>query len=161
MIIRKVFIICSISILAMLLLARGAEAVEPLSTEELTAHCVHYTEDHEGVDATFCVRYIQGFIDGAVATDERVALNVAAEYDRKETFSERAVRTRGVSRTSQYGPTVYAEFCLGEPVPLKAVVETVVHDLESLAVVDERLHARTAVYQSLRRAYPCTTEDEE
>ena len=159
MIIRNVFVVLSIQVL--LLPPLDALAVEPLSTEELAAHCAHYSENNKGKDTIFCVRYIQGFIDGAIATDERVTLNVAAEYDKKETFAERALRTRGRSRLLQYGPTVYAEFCLGTPVPLKAVVETVVHDLENRTLVDRQLHARSAVYQSLRTAYPCKMEVDE
>ena len=159
MIIKNMFIVLSIQ--ALLLPTPDAMAVEPLSIEELAAHCAHYSEDNEGPDTIFCVRYIQGFIDGAIATDERVTLNVAAEYDRDETFTERALRTRGRSRLSQYGPTVYAEFCLGAPLPLKAVVETVVRDLESRTVFDQQQYARSAVYQSLRNAYPCKTEVDE
>lgn len=149
------------SVLLMLLPVRDVIAIEPLSTAELTLHCTHYAEDPEGEDAIFCVRYIQGFIDGAVATDERVTLNVAAEYDQKETFSERAMRTRGPDRLSRYGPTVYAEFCLGAPVPLKQVVKKVVHDLENRTVIHEQLLARDAVYRTLRTAYPCETDDNE
>ena len=64
---------------------------------------------------------IQGFIDGAMATDERVALNVAAEYQEEETFTQRAIRTRLSNRLMQYG-SYYAEFCLGGPVTLAEVV---------------------------------------
>ncbi len=59
---------------AVLLLANEAQAVEPLSTPELAEHCIHYYEDADSKDAIFCVRYVQGFIDGAVAIDERVML---------------------------------------------------------------------------------------
>ena len=70
--------------------ASESAAVEALSTEELVSHCAIYGEDPDGEDGIFCVRYIQGFIDGAVATDERVTYNVAAEYDREETFTHLA-----------------------------------------------------------------------
>lgn len=120
----------SLSALPMFLPIRDAAAVEPLSTTELAEHCTHYAEDPEGKDAIFCVRYVQGFIDGVVATDERVTRNVAVEYERKETYTERAIRTRSArrvpARLSRYGATVYAEFCLGAPVPLKEVVEHVI-----------------------------------
>ena len=112
--------------------ASDARAVEALSTEELISHCAIYEQDPEGEDGIFCVRYIQGFIDGAVATDERVAYNVANEYDRDETFTERAIRTRLGSRIDRYGPSYYAEFCLGEPVPLAEVARVVIADLLEL-----------------------------
>ena len=123
----RLTIVCFTFCLA--IFAGRADAVEALSTEELVSHCVVYEEDPDGEDGIFCVRYIQGFIDGAVATDERVTFNVADEYDKKETFTERAIRTRLGSRIERYGPSYYAEFCLGEPVPLKAVVELAIADL--------------------------------
>ena len=137
-----------------------ASAVEALSTEELISHCVFYGDDPDGEDGIFCVRYIQGFIDGAVATDERVTYNVAAEYDKKETFTERAIRTRVGSRIERYGPSYYAEFCLGDPVPLAEVVDVVVADLLNLDSLEGRENARDVVYTTLRRAYPCENDDE-
>jgi hypothetical protein len=106
------------------------------------------------------VRYIQGFIDGAVATDERVTYNVADEYDREESFSERAIRTRVGSRIGRYGSSYYAEFCLGEPVPLADVVKAVVADLSKIDDVAGRELARDVVYATLRNEYPCEAGDE-
>jgi hypothetical protein len=148
-------------LIAMMVSANKANAVEPLSTKELAEHCIHYAEDLLGKDAIFCVRYVQGFIDGAVATDERVAVNVAAEINKgkEESFSERAIRLRSPSKIgSRFGPTVYAEFCLGAPVKLKEVVEHVVADLKTREVLEEKLLARDAVYAVLRRDYPCETD---
>ena len=73
-----------------LLGAPEARAVEVLSAEELASHCVAFPDDADSVDGQYCIRYIQGFIDGAVATDVRVMLNIEAE--RSETFTERAMR---------------------------------------------------------------------
>lgn len=153
-------------IVATLVLALGAQAplalaVEALSTEELISHCAVYEEDPEGSDGIFCVRYIQGFIDGAVATDERVTYNVAAEYDRDETFTERAIRTRLGRSLERYGPSFYAEFCLGEPVPLATVVKVVIDDLLDPGHVGGSRLARDVVYATLRREYPCELEDED
>ena len=50
------------------------------------------------------------------------------EFDREETYSERAARTRIGKRLERFGASVYAEFCLGDPVPLREVVEHVVED---------------------------------
>ncbi len=148
------------ALLLVALYASEATAVEALSTEELTLHCAVYEDDPDGEDGIFCVRYIQGFIDGAVATDERVTYNVAAEYDKSESFSERAIRTRVGSRLKRYGPSFYAEFCLGDPVPLADVVEVVVADLLALESFEGREQARDVVYTTLRREYPCESDDE-
>ena len=148
-------------LLSVSFLAADASAVEALSTEELISHCAVYEDEPDGEDGIFCVRYIQGFIDGAVATDERVTYNVAAEYDRDETFTERAIRTRLGSRIDRYGPSYYAEFCLGEPVPLAAVVDVVVADLLGLDDLEGRELARDVVYATLRREYPCDAGNDE
>ncbi len=142
-----------------LLAASNVKAVEALSTEELVSHCVYYDNEPESVDGVFCVRYIQGFIDGAVATDERVTKNVADEYDRQESFSERALRTRLDRRVASFG-TYYAEFCLGEPVPLKTVVELVIADLENPQRVTNQPLARDFVYTTLRTQFPCESAEE-
>ena len=145
---------------AVSLLVARAEAVEALSTEELAEHCEIYLNEPDGEDGIFCVRYIQGFIDGAVATDERVTLNVADEFERQESFTERAIRTRLGNRLEEFGSSYYAEFCLGEPVPLKDVVDVVVGDiLDPLRTVNRPL-ARDVVYATLRRHYPCTAPEE-
>ncbi len=167
---RTAFVWATGSILGLVGLA--ATAVEPLSTSELAEHCAHYEAEPEGADAVFCVRYVQGFIDGAVATDERVALNVAAEYEEKETFTQRAIRTRAPQRSvARFGPTVYADFCIGGPVPLREVVEHVIGDLmaqnpegesaETPASANAMPLARDTVYTVLRRDYPCVANDDE
>lgn len=145
---------------ALMLFAGAANSVEPLSTPELAEHCSHYYEDRTGEDAIFCVRYVQGFIDGAVATDARVLENIAVEFDKDETFSERAIRNRIGSRINRRGPTVYADFCLGEPDSLEDVVEKVVNDLANRKVLDEDLLARDAVFSTLQREYPCDPDSD-
>ena len=144
---------------ALLLAAPAALAVEALSTEELMSHCEKYYDEQAREDRVFCMRYIQGFIDGAVATDERVTRNVVGEYEQEESFSERAARTRIGTRMERYGPSVYAEFCLGDPVPLKEVVEHVVQDATDPERVAANPLARELVYQTIREHYPCPDRD--
>ena len=133
-----------------------ADAVEVLTAEELAAHCAALPDDPESVDGEYCIRYIQGFIDGAIATDVRVMLNMEAEKDEEETFTERAIRTRMIDRNSILRAAGYAEFCLGDPVPLADVVAKVVADLDQrIKATDSSGTARDVVYESLRRNYPC------
>lgn len=148
-----------ISMLAAFLSVQAASAIEPLSREELASHCAHYSEGTAtpGVDATFCVRYIQGFIDGAITTDERVVQNVRAELSQEETFSERAIRLRASRRLKQ-DKTYYADFCLGSPVPLIEVVAKVVQNLRASEAASGPAMARKAVYDTLLKEYPCKAE---
>ena len=148
-----------ISALALSFLAERAGSVEPLSTPELAEHCALYYEDRDGKDAIFCVRYVQGFIDGAVATDARVLENIATEFDEDESFADRAIRNRIGTRIRLRGPTVYADFCLGELNSLEEVVEKVVDDLANREVLDEDLLARDAVFSTLQREYPCESDE--
>ena len=152
----RVLILCGVAALA----SSNADAVEALSTEELVSHCNYHEQDPESVDGVFCVRYIQGFIDGAVATDERVTNNVANEYDRDESFAERAIRTRVGSRIDRF-QTYYAEFCLGETIPLKTVVELVIADLDDAQRVANQPLARDFVYATLRTQFPCDASEEQ
>ena len=147
--------LCAISAIILLAAAHEAPAVEPLSANELASHCVVYPEGAESVDGQFCIRYIQGFIDGAVATDQRVLLNMEAEL-RRESYAERAIRIRGSDRLRDRAAR-YAEFCLGEPVSLSEVVTRVVDDLRDRNLVEDAM-ARTVVYASLREHYPCKPE---
>ena len=136
--------------------ARHSYAVEVLSVEELRAHCNLLNEDPEGVDGQYCIRYIQGFIDGAVATDARVMLNTTLVEDREETFSERAMRTRAPSQADRFRAAQLAGFCLGDPLPLRDVVAAVVADISNVPVTDaSSTPAREAVYASLREHYSC------
>ena len=145
------FLIASITVLSALL-TTNVRAVESLSTSELAEHCVFYEKEPQGVDAVFCVRYIQGFIDGAVATDERVVSNVVS--DKEESFSERAMRTR-LGKMKLYGSTYYADFCLGEPIQLKEIAVKVITDLSNTEITSKQPLARDVVYQTLRTNYPC------
>ena len=60
------------------------------------------------------------------------------------------VRKRSIRyRLGEYGPSVYAEFCLGEPVPLREVVDAVVLRLEDQQSAEKFPDARELVYATL------------
>ncbi|SMF09609.1 hypothetical protein SAMN02745866_00714 [Alteromonadaceae bacterium Bs31] len=145
--------------LAVLMLAPAARAVEVLTVHELVSHCKLMDAKPEGADAQYCIRYLQGFIDGAVATDVSVMLNAEAGKNREETFTERAMRTRMPSRADKLRAAELAGFCLGDPLPMRAVVKQVVADLVKLDVgATASSPAREAVYKSLREHYSCGNE---
>jgi hypothetical protein len=64
----KLILMC-LSVVSLLLSTTSAKTVEALTAEELALYCSHYEKGPQGTDAVFCVRYIQDFIDAAVATD--------------------------------------------------------------------------------------------
>jgi len=146
---------CALGIAAMFFSAPYAWPVEVLSARELISHCAAFPDAVDTPDGQHCIRYIQGFIDGAVATDARVMMNLEAENARNETYSERAIRTRTPDREARKRASIYAEFCLGDPVPLREVVDKVVTDLYQRKHLEPELTARAVVYASLRNHYPC------
>ena len=136
--------------------ASGVHAVEVIPASQLAQQCKDFLEDRPGVGRDYCVHYVQGFIDGAVSTDVRVMLNVEAEYAQtSSSITERAARTRmrGWHAEEQRRAAGYAEFCLGDPVPLEEVVGHVARALVDTPTPDGP--ARDAVYSALRERYPC------
>lgn len=148
-------ILCLLSLVAMFLPAQQAAAYEVLTAKDLASHCKALPDASDSADGQYCIRYIQGFIDGAVATDVRVMINLESEFA-NETFSERAIRLRSPNRKTYYGRAArYAEFCLGGPVPLREVVDNIVADLFGRKYLEPETSARDLVYSSLRKHYPC------
>lgn len=149
--------VCAL-LITQLISVPAAKALEVLTAEELTSHCALRKTDPEGADGQYCVRYIQGFIDGAIATDARVMLNAENAITKKETFTERAIRTRMPNRAERSRAANYAGFCLGDPLQLQDLVDVVVADLTTQQEQDNNSKnepAMEAVYNSLLKNYPC------
>jgi hypothetical protein len=148
--------LASALLLLQLMSVTTANALEVLSSQELASHCALHKTKPEGVDGQYCIRYIQGFIDGAIATDARVMLNAENAISGNETFAERAIRTRMPGRADRSRAAKLAGFCLGDPVPLRDIVDVVVADLaaqQQSTLKDEP--AMEVVYTSLLNNYPC------
>lgn len=149
-----------ISLVASLLLISSfsAKALPTLTVEDLTQIC-GLQATGESLDS--CDLYVQAFIDGAIATDPRVAMRVTLELERQESFTDRAFRTRLGQRMDRLGPSFLAGFCVGEPVPVQQLSELIREELQSAAggarVNDS---ARELVYNVLAREFPCETEDD-
>ncbi len=136
--------------------ALDSRAIEVLSVHELVSHCEYLESDPKDTNPEYCIRYIQGFVDGAVETDERIMQDLTSAGKGGETLTERAKRTRMPRRGAYDRPGSLAGFCLGDPLPLRELVDTVVADLVALDVGDTaQSPARVAVDDSLRRHYPC------
>ncbi len=147
-------ILCLLSVVAMFFPAQYAAAYEVLTAKEIASHCKALPNASDSADGQYCIRYIQGFIDGAVATDARVMINLESELA-NETFSQRAIRIRSPGRSIYRRAARYAEFCLGDPVLLREIVDTVVNDLFKREHLEPETSARDLVYTSLRKHYPC------
>ena len=151
---RNLYII--LAVLGCLSISPRASAIESLTAIQLQEVCSDAERMPEAAGTRLCVFYVKGVLDGAVATDRRVAESMVAEVESKESFAERAIRTRAINRLRDPGASVYAEFCVGQPDP---IADVVLHVVDELARYDdlENVQAQTVVYDSLRRNYPCVT----
>ena len=147
-------------VLSGLVLAPKTQAIEPLDAEQLREVCADAEANPDSAETRLCIFYVKGFLDGAVATDGRVARNVASEIDNRETFTERAIRTRVINRLRDYGPSVYAEFCVGQPDPIAEVMAHVIEELGRHEDLDGK-KAQSIVDDALRRHYPCQVKAED
>ncbi|MFT4823149.1 MAG: hypothetical protein ACJAUG_002415 [Halioglobus sp.] len=150
----------SVFVISLMVFAPTAKAIEVLSAQELASHCALLDSEPDGVDGQYCIRYIQGFIDGAIATDVRVMLNAesALTETKSETFTERAMRTRLPTRADRFRAASLAGFCLGDPLELRSVVDVVVADLAALPESKAQTEpAMEVVYESLQQHYPCNS----
>ena len=154
MVTRTPQILCLLSVVALFLPVQHAAAYEVLTAKELASHCKVLPNASDSADGQYCIRYIQGFIDGAAATDARVMMNLESEFA-NETFSERAIRLRAPDRKIYGRSARYAEFCLGDPIPLREVVDNVVNDLFERKHLEPETAARDLVYASFRKNYAC------
>ena len=132
-----------------------ARAMEPLSSEAFALHCEAYWLAPRSADAVLCQFYIQGVIEGAASTDNRVAKSVAAGYAREDTFVQRAARMRLGQKVNRFGTAYHAQYCLDSRIPIEAVVDQVVTALDRVNFRPESGLARDFVYQVLRGGYPC------
>ena len=152
----RILTVIVIALSGLLMTPKGF-AIEPLDAEKLREVCGGAEANPESAETQLCIYYVKGFLDGAVATDGRVAENVASEMDDEETFTERAIRTRVINRLRDYGPSVYAEFCVGQPDPIVDVMMHVIDELERHEDLTNK-KAQTIVDDALRRHYPCTAK---
>ena len=70
-----------VTAIVILLPARDATAVEPISTPELAEHYAFSSDEPEGKDAIFCIRYVQGFTDDSVLSTLRTDFPCEADDD--------------------------------------------------------------------------------
>jgi hypothetical protein len=131
-------------------LSLPGQALETMQARDLQAWC----SSDEASKVTKCRSYITGFLDGAFATDPRVAQNILEELEQRESFSQRAARTRIGASQKRFGPSYYAGFC----VPPEAPVEDIQAKLIDKSASAEDANARDFLYAILQKHYPCETK---
>lgn len=133
-------------LLVALLFVTPAAAVEPLSSEEFLERCA----SSEKTELAACRGWIHGFVGGAFAT--RTAKPATAKE--KETFEERAARTRIGRGRNLYGQNYTASYCI----PKETTIDDLVVKLQDHAANAKKLpeHANQLMLAMLRKQYPCS-----
>lgn len=146
--------VCS-CVIAGLLYATPAAAVEWLTESQLEDRCDSFLGDQGSRDGALCVAFIQGFLAGAEATDGIVAERVKRlQPATGDSYSDRAIRTRIGSRLKQYGTPYYAGYCIAGEVSSQTVIEKVISYLNNHPD-DPSLTANQIVYMALVHHFPC------
>jgi Rap1a immunity proteins len=130
-----------------------ASSEEWLSGGDLERSCDVLLEDPTSAEGLLCLAFVQGFIAGADTSITAVSPRSATSSG-KETYADRAARTRlGTLRLQQIQST-YGRYCIGEQVTAVDVVENVTDYLESHPEASN-VTAHDAVREALVYSFPC------
>jgi len=132
-----------------------ASSEEWLSGGDLERSCDVLLEEPASADGLLCLAFVQGFIAGADTTLSGVSpRSAASSHANKETYADRAARTRlGTLRLQQIQST-YGRYCIGDQVTAVEVVEKVTDYLESHPEASN-VTAHDAVREALVYSFPC------
>jgi uncharacterized membrane protein len=123
-----------------------AKAVETLLIDEMPSHCIHYVENSGSNVGFSSLRFVNNFIDGAVATDEHVI---------KEHFwIDLAVQTDVGNRFNRYGSPFYAKFSLNAPVPLADMLYRLTTIIQNNPLKYSLISVRGLAYLTPSSHYP-------
>ena len=138
----------------MVLLAHSVIAHADYTSSELLADC----RSDQPTNQSVCSTYLQGFVDGAIATDPRVAENVAGDIEamseEMNDFMQSIVKSRIGDKLKQYGPSYYANICIPGNSSTD-VLRTLVRDQKPSDEIPPRL-ARDWLYDLLLANFPCS-----
>jgi hypothetical protein len=145
----------AVSLLLWLCLAPApASAEEWLTGGELERSCELLLQDPARSNGLLCLAFVQGFIAGADTSVSAVGPRSTASSSEKETYADRAARTRlGTLRLQQIQST-YGRYCIGDQVTAVEVVEKVTDYLESHPEASN-VTAHDAVREALVYSFPC------
>jgi hypothetical protein len=132
-------------------LSAGAQALETLGRDDLLSLC----RSESPGEGAVCSGYINGFIDGAFATDPGVVDRVVSEIETEESFSERAIRTRLGNTLARFGPSYYAGFCIPGDLSMDTIVEELLGAAQEEVDHTGKQNARDYLYGLLQARHPC------
>jgi hypothetical protein len=129
-----------------LIVRLNAAELAPLTSVELHELCLAYVRAPKSEDARACAAYVRGFIEGS---DQVVIRSVVAKELRRESYSERAWRTRlGMS-------TPEPHYCLDKALSLRAFVTQVLMQAERKPPAKD-MSASALLYATLSHFHRCS-----
>jgi hypothetical protein len=123
----------------------------PHAVERLRDSCTAYVHAAEAVESVLCRAYVQGFLDGA---RRGYARDAAEPESGRESFRDRAVRTRLGRQRAQAPERQSSEFCLPMPAPFDEIVRDFQHKLVAQQTPGITTPAGILL-EVLRRRFPC------
>jgi hypothetical protein len=123
-----------------------AADLAPLSAIELHERCRAYVDEPDSAKGRSCAAFVRGFIEGS--PEIHYCAN-AWEKEQKESFSDRALRTRLGVR-----PHATPLYCLDSSVSLQNFIASIVSYIDEHPS-PEGLTASDVLYGTLRRSYRC------
>lgn len=145
--IRERLCVGALMLVASILTMRHAAAdLAPLTSIELHELCLAYVHAAQSEEAHRCAAYVRGFVEGS----ERILLRAdEAKVTRRETFSERAWRTRlGIGAPSR------PEYCLDATVSLRELIGRVLSQAVKTPPRED-MSASALLYGTLSRFHRC------
>jgi hypothetical protein len=132
-----------------------ASAEEWLSGGDLERSCDVLLDDPTRSEGQLCLAFVQGFIAGADTSADAVnPRSATTPSSEKESFAERAARTRLGTLRLQQIRSKYARYCIGDEVTAVEVVEKVTDYLQDHPTAAD-VTAHDAVREALVHSFPC------
>lgn len=121
-----------------------------ITESELHKSCDAFVAEPESLEGTSCLAFVQGFLLSAERF--RAAKNDSAA---KETFSERAMRTRlSATQLQRIESSTSQPYCIDETTPVAEVLEAIRNHLSSTGQ-ESSLISTATLQQALSRSFPC------
>jgi uncharacterized membrane protein len=122
------------------------KSVETLPIEEIPSHCIYYVEN-SGSNVEFSsLRFVNNFIDRAVATDEHVI--------KYHFWIDLGVQTDVGKRFNRYGSPFYAKFSLNAPAPLADMLYPLTTIIQNNPLKYSLISVRGLAYLTPSSHYP-------
>jgi hypothetical protein len=122
-------------------------SIGPVSGARLAERCRVFQLEPDGKDGRFCSAYVRGFVDGS----PYVLIRTTQHPDSRESFTERAARTR-LGRLTPLRP----QYCIDTSLSMRDLVAQILATADTLNA-DYEADASVLLYATLARFHKCSS----